>query len=333
MAWFGFGSENKGMAEHFEEHLGARNGVEDPSRRGVLKKAGGVAIAGAAMSAGIMPEKAEAALGMIGTNMLRKYLREAPSAIKAQADITIHSAYGYYKLGDLSVTSRRDGLLTALNMMRIKENRVVPYRIREETPFVAHAYHLLVHRWGYGSDINKFYHIINKSKNKQLIEYSSGVALLYDNSYTTSRQRFSNGLFLAAELGKREFERTGVDWDDSLNAEGNAYRLAKEFVEAEPQKKARILDAVDRKFKRVKFDPKAQLKVKVNTRTGEFKYIPDSYKMEAVFWNLGGLVRLKRIMLNKKTTEDELILIYRKAYNNMYHKFKYGSGDYSLYYN
>lgn len=59
MGLFGFGNKSKGIAEHFDEHMDARGGVEDPSRREFLKKS--MAVGAAAMAPGLLvPQTAKA---------------------------------------------------------------------------------------------------------------------------------------------------------------------------------------------------------------------------------------------------------------------------------
>jgi len=53
------------------------------------------------------------------------------------------------------VANRLTGHVAALNMMNIMQNRAVSIRIRPETPYVSHAYHLILGKWGWGIKANK----------------------------------------------------------------------------------------------------------------------------------------------------------------------------------
>jgi len=225
------------------------------------------------------------------------------------------------------VANRLTGHVAALNMMNIMQNRAVSIRIRPETPYVSHAYHLILDKWNWGSKANKVLKILENSKNKQLFHYSIGVGRLYNGRHTKARRRFAKGIFLAADLSERDFERAGIEWDPDLDKEGNAYRIAEEFIAADPRGKERYLAMVEKRFEKVKVDPKAQLKVEVNLKTGKFGKIPDSYRMESVFWNLGGYLVSEDYLSNWENVKP----IYDTGlYDKFCGLFKYGTANNTL---
>lgn len=245
--------------------------------------------------------------------------KEVPGAIKADPDPSITYAWDIYH-NNLYVESPRHWTANqrALMILRIwHDNRgwgAIDRLINKDTPKSSHAYWLLRTKMGAsGKELIEY----KKLNNPGLEEFGFGLVHLYNKENVWAREKFANGIFVAANLEQEDYQRlqsvgVPINYRNDLNQEGNAKILAKQFIDTNLQTKENILNiGIGEKFKKLNGDFAT---TNINT---------PQYALKNVYWNLGFYINTEYRLKNKIAKKLDRIPNDKTTYASLYKTFQY----------
>ncbi len=193
--------------------------------------------------------------------------------------------------------------------------------MRESSNYSSHIDWLLTVQMGIMGNVNANSSFDN---NRGLKWYVDGVQRLYTHDNFNARQSFANGMFVSAQLGPNDYQRmhnagVDVDWQPSLDVNGNALNLAKKFVGMDIRNKNLVLNVgIGDKFKNVS----GKTDKPFDTTTPE-------YALKNVYFNLGFYI-LADYNYGNKNESIELRNNHNNFYYNCFKKFKFNTASNGL---